>query len=118
MDKIFPLLKSERSNETMTEFISLLILSVLKNSPQILVNHFQKDLRDNFLRKDFFNCNVSNLKCWKSIIGLLIEVVKVDFFSEILAKVTFSGGVFTKETTTVKNIASNLSRICFIAFSV
>ena len=116
MNQIFPLLKSERANLEIIEFISSLIYAVLNNSTQ-LIGNFQKDIKDNFQNLKFFNCSVNTLNCWNKILMVMLANSQYHYIDEVLYSITFTSSVFTSENKKTEKRIVNFSRLCFLIFS-
>ena len=71
MDNIIPLLKTDNHAPIVTEFTSQLIYAVLGSSSSVLISHFLKDIKQNFLREEFFNMGKKTLVSWTKILHLL-----------------------------------------------
>jgi len=116
MDNLFPLLTIERDDFLMIEYLSSLIYSILDNSSLFLISQFQRMIRENFEKTDFFDCSKQNLIYWGNILDLSIDSTKNDMLTEFLNNISFNS-MFASEEQTKKRRLLALTRVCFIIFS-
>lgn len=70
MSNIIPLLKTDNSDQIITEYTSELIFAVL-NSASALIYHFFKEIKQNYMREEFFDLGENTLICWTKILQLM-----------------------------------------------